>query len=79
MPKQKLSAKDIQAAEAAEDLARMRELGRQLGRCLSLTIMAATAGSSVEDYAIASMDRAWEKLADLIVDFAEREDHAQGL
>lgn len=51
--------------------AALRGISRQLGRALSLTMVATLAGSRVEDEAIAAMDRAWESLADQIVDYAE--------
>lgn len=82
MPKQKkLSARDIQAAEEATDLARLRGIARQLGRALALTVQTALdpSGGGAEGDLIWTLDRSWEKLADLIVEFAEGEDDAQGL
>lgn len=50
----------------------LRAIAVQIGRALSLTVIAATAKSSIEDEAIAAMDRQWEKVADLLIAFAER-------
>lgn len=54
----------------------IRKIAQLAGRAISLSVVAAqTRGSysTVEDEAIAAMDRAWSKLADSVIEFAEDE------
>lgn len=53
-----------------EAVAQIRDIAVQLGRAISLSCIAAVARPSIEDEAIAAMDRAWIDLADKIIDFA---------
>lgn len=60
--------------EEQANLDDIRTIFKLFGRAMSLSCVAATANARVEDEAIEAMDRAWENLADAVVEFAMKED-----
>lgn len=65
--KQKVKVEEATDQEAVEFI---REFAVEVGRAVSLSMVAATAGPRVEDHAIQSADEAWRAIADKLILFA---------
>lgn len=68
---------DIDTDELDEKaIAFARQLAKKVGRAISLSVVAATAGPRVEDHAIEAADNAWDDVAVDIIKFALEDDDA---